>query len=251
MKQSFANFVGTTFPIPRPLLEQVRELSNEVNKLKIELNNAQLYSLSLSKEREREIPSSGLLFWRLYVAAHIIGIYIIVPALTIILVHYFSLFQFGLSRLFVQLICAAVGVPFGYDMFWRLRLGVGGAFAAGSIAGALAALGASFIVWLLDGGPVLPADSKSWQLTATFIISVSLAFVAGNATAGMLSHVLPGARLSRDSLAVTVSAILLAAGTKSTDADQISSFEKTIKAITALAAALGGAYTAVKSGIPS
>jgi hypothetical protein len=123
----------------------------------------------------------------------------------------------------------------------------------GAIAGAMAALGASTVVWLIDGVPIWTMDATAWRMTIDFIVGVALAFVAGNAAAGVLRELLPEARLSEDSLAVTVSAILLAfsARPEATVGNRLGSLEQVLKAITAVASAMGGLYAAAKSGLPN
>ena len=230
-------------------MDQVNALSQKVQQLQIELSSAKLeatrhYSvLHKSKTSRYQIR-----FWLLYFA-----IYMLMPAIAIVLTHYLTLYEFHFTRVYVQVLCAAIGLPFGYDLYWRVHLGIVSAFATGVIAGAMAALGASTVVWLIDGVPIWTMDVMAWRLTIDFIIGVALAFVAGNAAAGVLKEALPEARLSEDSLAVTASAILLAfsARPEATIGNRLSSLEQILKAITAVASAMGGLYAAAKSGFPN
>jgi hypothetical protein len=229
-------------------MEQVKTLSQKVQQLQIELSNAKLESTRHSILHRSKLSRDKIRFWLLCFA-----IYVLLPGAAIVLAHYLTLYELQFTRVYVQVICAAVGLPFGYDMFWRVRLGIGSAFLAGVIAGALAALGASTVVWLIDGDPIWTMDAKAWRLTIDFVIGVALAFVAGNAVAGLLKEVLPEGQLSEDSLAVTVSAILVAVSARpeTTVANRFGSLEKALKAMIAVASAVGGLYAAVKSGLPS
>lgn len=243
----FCRFCRHDISIPKPLLDRVKELSKKVEELQVELSMARLESTHPSERHSRTSLRGKIDFWLVN-----LGRYVLLPAASIVLTHYLTLYEFHFTRIYVQVICAAIGLPFGYDMFWRSHHGIGAAFSAGAVAGTIAALGASSVVWLIDGVPIWTADPTAWQLTFDFSISIALTFVAGNAIAGVLGQMLPEARLSRDSLAVTISAILAAYSARSEDtvSNRLSSFERALKTATAVGAAIGGAYAAMKSGIP-
>jgi hypothetical protein len=223
---TFCRFCRHDLSIPKPLLDQVNALSRKVRELQIELSNSKLESTRHSALRELNTSRHEIRFWLLHFA-----IYVLLPMAAIVLTHYLTLYEFHFTRVYVQVICAAIGLPFGYDMYWRFRLGIIGAFMTGAIAGAMAALGASTVVWLIDGVPIWTMDATAWRMTIDFIVGVALAFVAGNAAAGVLRELLPEARLSEDSLAVTVSAILLAfsARPEATVGNRLGSLEQVLK----------------------
>jgi hypothetical protein len=245
---TFCRFCRHDLSIPKPLMEQVNILSQKVQQLQTELSHAKLEATRHSILHKSRASGDKIRFWLLCFA-----IYVLLPAAAIVLAHYLTLYELHFTRVYVQVICAALGLPFGYDMFWRVRLGMVSAFLAGVIAGALAALGASTVVWLIDGVAIWTSDAMAWRLTIDFIIGVALAFVAGNAGAGLLKALLPEARLSQDSLAVTVSAILIAfsARPEATVGNRLVSLEQIVKGITAVASAMGGLYAAAKSGLPN
>jgi hypothetical protein len=245
---TFCRFCRHDLSIPKPLMDQVNALSQKVQQLQIELSSAKLDSRGHSILHKSKTSRDEIRFWLLYLA-----VYMLLPAAAIVLTHYLTLYEFQFTRVYVQVLCAAVGLPFGYDLYWRARLGIVSAFITGVIAGAMAALGASMVVWLIDGVPIWTTDVMAWRLTIDFIIGVALAFVAGNAGAGVLKELLPEARLSEDSLAVTVSAILIAFSARpvTTVGNRLGSLEQILKAITAVASAMGGLYAAAKSGLPN
>jgi hypothetical protein len=241
---SFCRFCQHDLSIPRPLMDQVKALSAK----------NQLLEIELSKRRHtlHAKPPQLTLSGQFRYHAACLGKYVMVPALSIIFVHYIALFEFGFPRVYIQVVCALIGMPFGYDMFWARRLGLGAAFTAGTIVGAVAAIGASAIVWAIDNVPIIPTDPRGWQLTLLFVTSIALAFVAGNATAGILSRLLPGASVLDDSIQATAMAVSIATdpGSAERAIRRLDSIEKIVRSTTAILAASGSFYAAVKSGLP-
>jgi hypothetical protein len=229
--------------LPKPLMEEVNALQAKVQKLESELDGLRL---ELERRPAADQPAEN------YQATYV-GAYLLAPALLITLAHYLTLYKFGFDRVFIQLVCIAIAVPFGYDLFWRAHQGLGAAIAVGIGVACAAVLGTSAIVWLIDGGPIIPADRKSWQLTLEFTVGIALGVVAGHAFGGLLHRMLPNTTKSRDVYAIAAGRIASIMGPQKKDealADRLQSIEKTLRAMVALGAAIGSVYTLVKSALP-
>jgi hypothetical protein len=236
----FCRYCRHDLTLPKPLMEEVNILQTKVQELESELSRLRLDA------RIRPGYRGNLPFWATY-----LGTYLLFPTLAITLAHYLMLYKFGTERVFIQLICIGIALPFGYDLFWRLHQGLGAAIAVGIGVGCASVLGTSAVVWFIDQNAIIPADAKSWQLTIEFAVGIALGVVTGNAFANMLYRMLPNTMTSRDIYAITASMIASMMGPLKKDetlADRLKSIEKTLSAVTTLGSAITALYVGIKSG---
>jgi hypothetical protein len=198
--------------IPKPLVEQISALTKRTRDLEEESNRlrAELAWRSASERR----GETTIISWGTYPLT-----YVLLPAALIVLVHYLTLYKFGFERIYVQLACIAITLPFGYGMFWRLRHGLGASIVVGSIVAVLALAGTSTVVWAVDGVPILPADATSWKITIEFAIGLVLGMAAGNAFASTLVRMLPNTLVQSDIYGVVARLVASFMGPNSSGSD--------------------------------
>jgi hypothetical protein len=141
----FCRFCRHNLSIPRPLLEQVEALSRQLKQLQSELADSRLKAAQHPISYDSQNSNKARFWWTFFC------IYVILPSVLIVFTHYLTLYQLNFDRSAIQVICAAIALPFGYDMFWRLHHGLASALMAGAVVGVVSAMGASTIVWLIDG----------------------------------------------------------------------------------------------------
>jgi uncharacterized RDD family membrane protein YckC len=161
------------------------------------------------------------------------------------------LYRLGFPRIFIQLVCIGVTLPFGYDMRFRMRWGPGPAVVIGTVVAVLAIIGTSIVVWMVDGVAIMPANAAEWRLTIELAIGLALGTVTGNLFASVLETRDAGGSAGMAWLGARVlTAVVGPPREGQTMVDRLNAVEKTIKSVMATAAAIGALYTGIKSGMP-
>jgi hypothetical protein len=240
----FCRFCQHDLTVPRPLLEQVKALAKQVDDLQSELNRLRTAKGDSPEILDEAVPGKRL--WPGYFVS-----YVLLPVLVLLIVHYVIQIRINAPSLYTNLACVVVAFPFGYKMFWKARQEFGIALIVGSIVGIIAVTGMSVVVALYYHQPFLPNSSREWQDSIELAASIALAVVAGNAFAGVLRRSTHGSAIERDSFSITAQAINVLIGSNKNEkeravADRVKSIERTLNALTALAAALGALYGAIK-----
>lgn len=251
----FCRFCQHDISIPKPLLEQNRELiakieglDAEIERLKTEINrfhDMQIGAQDAGQAAEKTSP-------KLRAAArtsHIASDIAIVVAI-LIFAHYVMLVGFDADQLTVNLVCVTLAFVSGYKCFWKAPLGLGLSFGVGGIVGMTAVAGMSLVVWLQYGGPILPPDTRVWQDTITFIVSISLATVAGNICAGFIDRTLFQTHDSESGffkVGKIIASHISPRESGKTVTDRAKSITTTLQAISAVVAAAAAVYASIKS----
>jgi hypothetical protein len=233
--------------IPRPLMEEAKALREKIAEMESEL--AQLRSEADQKQVLKEDVSPQVADLDFGSRIKYIAFFIFIPAALIVLGHYLMLYRFGFHRVYIQLICIGITLPFGYSMFSRLRWGLGPAAAIGLAVAIIAILGSSTVVWMLDQVAIIPINVAEWQLTIELAAGLTLGAIAGNALASVVDQTGSG---SSGFYALAARAAHWVFGGPSegqTAADQLKSLEKTVSAAAAVAASVGALYTGIKSAL--
>jgi hypothetical protein len=242
--------------IPKPLMEQAKALTEQTKTLQqrigeLEAELAALRAAAARQAVDRTTPElTGEPQGRPEHAKYAL-IYTLVPTALIVLAHYLMLYRLGFPRIFIQLVCIGITLPFGYDMWCRMRWGPGPAAVIGTVVAVLAIIGTSIVVWTVDGVAITPASAAEWRLTIELAIGLALGTVTGNLFANMLEtrHVREPSGIAGLAAGV-LTAIVGPPREGQTMADRLNAVEKTIKSVMTTAAAIGALYTGIKSGMP-
>lgn len=235
--------------IPKPLMEQAKALQQRIGELEAEL--AGLRAAAARQPVDRSPPElTGEAHGSLEHAKCVL-IYTLVPTALIVLAHYLMLYRLGFPRIFIQLVCIGITLPFGYDMWCRMRWGPAAAVVIATVVAVLAFVGTSIVVWMVDGVAIMPANPAEWRLTIELAIGLALATVTGNLFASVLETRHAGEPAGIAGLGARVlTAVVGPPREGQTMVDRLNTVEKTIKSVMATAAAIGALYTGIKSGMP-
>ena len=174
--------------------------------------------------------------------------YILLPILLLIIAHYVLLFLFQLDILsiYMNLIYSTVALPFGYALFNRTRCHIAVACLAGLVVGVAAVTGMSAVVFLLLHQEFFP-DKRHIQDFVEASVAIMLAYAAGSAIASLVHQLLPEMAVHRTFAESIRGLIALARGGPGhTIADRLLSLEAAIKALVAVALAVGTLVVAIK-----
>jgi hypothetical protein len=243
----FCRYCRHDLSIPKPLVEETKALRKKICEMEEELDRLRANAAQQQAEpkpKPQEVAPADFI-----TRTKSLAFYLLAPAALIILSHYLTLYKFGFHRLYIQLICIGITLPFGYNIFQRLRWGLGPAVLIGLVVSTLAILGTSTAVWLVDQVPILPATAAEWRLTIEFAIGLTLGTVTGNAFASALDRSGTGSVGLYAVLARAVHAVAGQPAEGKTMADQLKEIEKMISAATAMAAAVGALYTGITSAL--
>jgi hypothetical protein len=163
--------------IVRPLLLETQSLVVELDRLQRELDKV-LTRLALI-----ERPSRYLLGYAL--------LYVVLPTLLLLAAHFLVAYIFNISALYLRIASVIIPLPFGMALYILHKIGFRGAFATGVLTAILSVAGMLCVVGYLDGVPILPESRREWRETFEYMISIALAYGAGNILALLAFHMLP------------------------------------------------------------
>lgn len=227
--------------IPRPLIEEAGALREKIKELEGELAQLRADADRQQGELHPVAPAD------VYLRSKALAFYTLAPVVLIVLSHYLMLYRFGFHRLYIQLICIGITLPFGYSIFRRMHWGLGSALLIGVAVAILANLGTATVVWLLDRAAIVPASVAEWRLTIEFAMGLTLGTIAGNAFASAIDRTRTGSTGFYGLMANAIHAVVGNSAEGQSVADQLRAVEKTISAATAMAAAVGALYTGIAS----
>jgi hypothetical protein len=168
---------GRDLRIVRPLLLETQNLVVELDRLQRELDKV------LTKLALMERPARYLLVHAL--------LYVILPTLLLLAVHFLVVVILNVSPLYLRIASVIIPLPFGMALYILHKIGFRGAFAIGALTAILSVAGMLCVVGYLDGVPVLPESRREWRETFEYVISIALAYGAGNILALLAFHLLP------------------------------------------------------------
>src|SRR5580704_10889820 len=152
--------------IPKPLIEENRELSHRIDKLQREVSE-------LRGQLARR--SSSAKYWTVH-----FGIYVIPPILLLLFAHFILVMRFDTPPLYIRFASMLIPLPFGFALRWIAKQGVGITAAIGVLIGVISVAGMLTLVGYSDQVPILPANARDWRETLEYATSIALALVTGN-----------------------------------------------------------------------
>lgn len=163
--------------VVRPVIREIHEIVAELDKLQRELDSINT-SLALF--------DSPIRFISLFA-----GAYVLLPTLMLVVAHYLMTITFDVNTVYLRLASLIIPLPFGIAAYALSKLGFRGAFAIGVTMAIASVTGMLLVSHFHDGDPILPKDWFEWKETLQYVLSIALAFGAGNIIANVVFLVLP------------------------------------------------------------
>jgi hypothetical protein len=111
--------------------------------------------------------------------------YVVAPIVVLSLAHYLILIKFNLDLRYLRLACVVIPMLCGFLLFWLDHRTLGAAALMGTITAVIAVAEMQTVVAMIDRTTILPSTTLEWQEALEFLVSISLATVAGNMIARM------------------------------------------------------------------
>ncbi len=105
--------------------------------------------------------------------------------------HYVLFFQLDTPALYLRIFSLLIPVPFGLALFVLHRTGFAGALGAGILTALLSVTGMLAVVSYLDQVQLLPQTPRDWRETLEFVLSIALAYGAGDMLGLVIFQLLP------------------------------------------------------------
>ncbi len=168
---------GRDLRLVLPIIEENRNLVHQAGQLQLQVN-----ALRAAEERW----DSSLQFW----AVHL-GIYLLVPIMLLLGMHYIITIQFNLLLLYLRLGSIAIPLPFGFALLMFSHHGLRWSALYGAVVGAVSVAGMLTVVGYTDKVPILPENALEWREAGEYAASIMLAYVTGNVLAVLVQRMLP------------------------------------------------------------
>jgi hypothetical protein len=175
--------------------------------------------------------------------------YVVIPTVLLLITHYLLTITFDVNEIYLRLISVVIPVPFGFDMSWKARLGIGPAVVVGVIVGIVAVAGMLTVTGVISAAPIMPTSISGWQNTIEYAVGIALATVSGNLLGDISHQMLPTALDSADRLTVLARSIAWILGVSRDEESLVGwlqSIEKTLKTLAALLVAVAALYAGLK-----
>lgn len=173
---------GRDLRVVRPVILEIQELVIELDRLQRQLERAR-NRLAIAETPVQYLLRIGLL-------------YVAVPALLLVAVHYLITILLNISPLYLRIASLVIPLPFGLMMMWFGKIGIRGALLIGVITAMISVAGMLTVIGIVDRVPIIPANGREWQETGEYAASIALAFVTGNLIGYLIFQVLPSVMAS-------------------------------------------------------
>lgn len=163
--------------IPRPLIEENRELSEQLEKLQREV-----FKLRAEVAR-RSAPAK---YWSTHLA-----VYILPPILLLLAAHVLLVMKLDTQPLVIRVVSMIVPLPFGFALAWFAHLGLRASGVVGAVVGIVSVAGMTTIIGITDNEPILPQNGQEWREVIEYAVSIGLAVFTGSMLAVVARNILP------------------------------------------------------------
>jgi len=160
-----------------PVIAEIQETVLELDRLQRQLDRVNT-SLALFDRPARFLFLNG-------------GIYVLLPSLLLLAVHYLVTVAMNVSPLYLRIASVIIPMPFGMAAFALSKIGYRGAFGLGALTAAVSVTGMFAVVAYLDGTSMVPATLQEWRETFEYGLSIALAFLTGNILVILVLYILP------------------------------------------------------------
>jgi hypothetical protein len=168
---------GRDLRLVLPVIEENLKLIRQVEDLGLQINRLR------AAEQRHAAPFA---FW----ARHI-GIYLIVPILLLLAVHYVITVRLNVPLLYLRLGTLAIPLPFGFALLWLSHHGFRWGLVYGAAVGVISVAGMVAIIGYIDNIAFLPENAREWQEAAEYAAGIMLAYATGNVLADLAQRMVP------------------------------------------------------------
>ncbi len=163
--------------VARPVILEIQEIVSELDRLQREIDrvNARL---------------GRLRFPFRYFVLHATG-YLLAPIVLLVAAHILVTIELNVTPLYLRLASVIIPLPFGFALYARQKIGVGGAFLVGVLTAALAVTCMLTVTGFNDNVPIVPGPWVEWREVIDYVASIVLAYVTGNILGFLIFDVLP------------------------------------------------------------
>ena len=159
-------YCGRDLKIPKPLIEENRELSQRIGKLQHEVSELR------GQLARRSSPAK---YWIIHT-----GVYVIPPVLLLLFAHFVLVLRFDTPPLSIRIASMLIPLPFGLALRWIANHGAAIAAAIGALIGVVSVAGMLTLVGYSDQVPIAPTNARDWREAIEYATSIALALVTGN-----------------------------------------------------------------------
>jgi hypothetical protein len=161
----------------RPVMLEVQAIVSELDGLRRELDhvNAKLNRINR--------PLQNLVVFLIA--------YVLVPTALLVAAHVIVTIVLNTNPLYLRIASLVIPMPFGFAIYAREKIGIGGVLLIGLLAAALAIGCMLTVTGINDRVPIVPQAWVEWREVIEYTISIVLAFVTGNIIGFLIFHVLP------------------------------------------------------------
>ena len=170
-------YCGRDLAIPKPLIEENRELLATVGQLRLDVSH-------LSAELARHKAPGA--FWVTHLA-----VYVVPPILLLLAAHVVLIVALDVNPLLMRVAAMLIPLPFGFALAWIAHLRWRTALVVGVIVGIVAVAGMTTIIAYIDNLPILPQNAREWRETSEYAASIALAMLTGNILASIVRNIVP------------------------------------------------------------
>jgi hypothetical protein len=175
---------GRDLSVPKPLIEENRELTATIGELRHELDQLK------TELARRKAPGR---FWAIHLA-----VYMVPPILLLLAAHFLLIVQLDANPIVMRIASMLIPLPFGFALAWVAHLGWRIAAGAGVIIGIVAVAGMTTIIGYTDNVPIMPHNFREWRETIEYAVSIALATLTGNILATTARDILRNQAAGRE-----------------------------------------------------
>lgn len=163
--------------IVRPIILEIQEIVLEFDALRRELDrtNARIERFR-SPARYYTVQSFA---------------YVLTPVILLVAAHVFITITLNVTPLYLRLASVIIPLPFGFLIYTRYKVGLGGAIPVGFLTAAIAVMCMLVVTGINDNVPIMPGPWVEWREVIEYTASIALAFVTGNILGFLIFDVLP------------------------------------------------------------
>jgi hypothetical protein len=243
-------YCHSALSIPQPLIDlQIRKLKEKNERLERDLAHVKA---TLPAERGASAPRAAAADGWTAQPQVLLARYVLMPIVLLVIAHYLFTISLDVKEIYMRLIAIVIPLVFGFDLCWRVRLGLRASVAAGIVIAIVAVAAMLAMTAAKAGTSFLPQDRDAWQATLEYAASIALATVTGNILGGILENSAVDATRARpySRAAEFIAWMLGARRNDQSFVEYLKTIETTLKAMTAVAAAAGAFYAGIKGIAP-
>jgi hypothetical protein len=110
----------------------------------------------------------------------LVGLYIVLPILVLVAVHYLLIVRFDTKLAYLRAASIAVPALFGWILASRTRLQWFYVLSIGIVVGLASVFGMATVIHYTDGDAIMPDSAVAWRETIEYGVSIALSYLLGS-----------------------------------------------------------------------